>query len=109
VLVETDHQIEDGVHLEAAHGHTPGACFMHARSRGVHAILIGDAAHTPVQLAMPSLSSRFCFDAAASARTRIAMCERYADTATAIFAAHFPTSAAARIRRHRDAFRLDTD
>ena len=109
VLVDTDHQIEDGVHLEAAHGHTAGACFMHARSRGGHAVLIGDAAHTPVQLAMPSLSSRFCFDAAASAKTRIAMCERYADTATTILAAHFPTPVAARIRRHRDAFRLDTD
>ena len=109
VLVETDHQIENGVHLEAGHGHTFGACFMHAKSRGDHAVFIGDAAHTPVQLAMPGLSSRFCFDAALSTRTRTALCERYAETATIILAAHFPTPVAARIRRHRDAFRLDTD
>lgn len=109
ILVDTDHQIEDGVHLEAAHGHTPGACFMHAKSRGDHAVLIGDAMHTPVQLAMPSLSSRFAFDPAESAKTRIAMCERYAETNTIILAAHFPTPVAARIRRNSDAFRIDTD
>ncbi len=107
VLVDTDHAIEDGVRLEAAPGHTPGNCVLHAQDGKDHAVFAGDVFHTAVQLADPSLSSRFCADPVASARTRAALCERYADTGTALLAAHFPAPVAGRIVRHRDAFRLD--
>jgi glyoxylase-like metal-dependent hydrolase (beta-lactamase superfamily II) len=106
VLVDSDHQIEDGVYLEPAYGHTPGACVLHARSGAHHALFTGDIMHTPVQLARPALSSRSCADPVASARVRVALCERYADSATVILAAHFPTPVAGRIVRHREAFRL---
>ncbi len=106
VMVGSDHQIEDGVHLEAAHGHTPGACLLHAKHRGEHAVFIGDAMHTPVQLAQPSLSSRFCVDPAASTRVRESLCHHYADTATTILAGHFPGPTAGRILSHGGAFRF---
>jgi glyoxylase-like metal-dependent hydrolase (beta-lactamase superfamily II) len=106
VFVESDHQIERGVYLEPAYGHTPGNCVLHARSGADHALFIGDTMHTPAQLGDPACSSRFCEDAAASARTRTALCERYADTPTRIFAAHFPTPVAGRIRRRASAFAL---
>lgn len=107
VLVESDHEIETGIHLEAAHGHTPGTCMIHAKSRGEHGIFLGDIMHTPVQLAAPGLSSKFCTDPAQSARTRVAICEHYADTPTRLLAAHFPDPTVGRIVRHRNAFRLD--
>lgn len=106
-LVESDHEIEDGIHLEAAYGHTPGTCLLHANSQGRHGVFTGDVMHTPVQLADPSLSSRFCSDPAQSAATRRALCERYAETDTTLFTGHFPAPGAARIVRRGSAFILE--
>lgn len=107
VLVDTDHAIEDGVRLEAAPGHTPGNCVLHAHDGNEHVMFAGDVFHTAVQFADPSLSSQFCADPARSAQTRRALCERYADTPSTLLAAHFPAPVAGRIVRHRDAFRFD--
>lgn len=105
-LVGSDHEIETGIHLEAAFGHTPGTCVLHAKSRGRHGIFTGDIMHTPVQLADPSLSSRFCSDPAQSAATRRALCERYAETESLLFTGHFPAPSAARIVRNGSTFSL---
>ena len=107
-LVEADHEIEDGLRLEAAYGHTPGTCILHATSRGQHGVFTGDVMHTPVQLADPSLSSRFCSDPAQSAATRRALCERYAGTTSRLFTGHFPAPSAARIVRRGNAFSLES-
>lgn len=106
VFVESDHEFEAGIHLEPAYGHTPGNCVLHATRGGKRAVFIGDVMHTAVQLAQPALSSRFCEDPALSARTRIALCERHAETDTIVLACHFPTPVAGRIRRHRTGFAL---
>lgn len=106
VLVDSDHQLDDGVQLEPAYGHTPGSCLLHARNRGAHAIFLGDVMHSAIQLAQPALSSQFCADPAAAARVRAGLCERYADSQTLILTGHFPTPNAGRIVRHRDAFRF---
>jgi len=103
-LVASDHEIEAGIHLEAAYGHTPGTCLMHVKNRGAHGVFTGDVMHTPVQLAEPGLSSRFCSDPAQSATTRRALCERFADTATELFTGHFPGASATRIRRSKNSF-----
>lgn len=105
-LVESDHEIEDGIYLEAAYGHTPGTCLLHAQSRGRHGVFTGDVMHTPVQLADPSLSSRFCSDPAQSAATRRALCERYAETDSLLFTGHFPAPSTARIRRSENSFAI---
>ena len=103
-LVESDHEIEDGIHLEAAYGHTPGTCLLHAKSRGAHGIFSGDVMHTPVQLADPGLSSRFCSDASLSAQSRRKLCESVAETSTLLFTGHFPAPSAARIVRSKNSF-----
>ena len=105
-LVESDHEIEDGIYLEEAYGHTPGTCLLHAESRGCHGVFTGDVMHTPVQLADPSLSSRFCSDPAQSAATRRALCERYAETDSMLFTGHFPAPSATRIRRSKNSFAI---
>lgn len=106
VFVASDHEIERGVYLEPAYGHTPGNCVLHARNRGARAIFIGDVMHTAAQLAQPALSSCFCADPAAAARTRTALVARHADTDTVILASHFPTPVAGRIRRRGEGFAL---
>jgi glyoxylase-like metal-dependent hydrolase (beta-lactamase superfamily II) len=106
-LVASDHEIESGIHLEAAYGHTPGTCLLHVKNRGAHGVFSGDVVHTPVQLADPSLSSRFCSDAAQSAATRRALCERYADSSSPLFTGHFPGARGTRVVRRRDGFSLE--
>jgi glyoxylase-like metal-dependent hydrolase (beta-lactamase superfamily II) len=104
-IVEADHEIDHGLYLQAGFGHTPGCCMLHAKSGRAHGIFIGDIMHTPVQLAKPALSSRFCEDAVASAAVRAALCETYAGTETRLFPTHFPDMIGTRIARHRDAFK----
>jgi glyoxylase-like metal-dependent hydrolase (beta-lactamase superfamily II) len=110
-LVADDHAIDDGVWLEGAAGHTPGTVVIHARGGGKtgresDAVFLGDIIHSAAQFAAPTLSSRFCADAAASRRTRCGLIERFAERDTLILAAHFPTPTAGRIVRHRDVFRF---
>jgi glyoxylase-like metal-dependent hydrolase (beta-lactamase superfamily II) len=106
VFVESDHEIETGVHLEPAYGHTPGNCVLHAKNGGSHALFVGDVMHTAAQLAQPALSSCFCDDPTESAKTRTALIERHADTGTVLLACHFPTPVAGRIRSNRSGFAL---
>lgn len=106
VFVASDHEIEAGVQLEPAYGHTPGNCVLHARSNGAHAVFIGDVMHTAAQLANPALSSCFCANPDEAARTRTALVERHAETDTVVLACHFPTPVAGRIRRRGAGFAL---
>ena len=109
VFVTAEHELDHGLHLEAAQGHTPGACILHAASADSHAVFTGDTFHTPAQFVAPDISSRFCVDPVASAKFRRTLCDRYADTPTRILAAHFPTPTAGRICRHDNVFRFDCD
>ena len=103
-LVASDYEIDRGLYLEAAPGHTPGTCLLHAKSGAAHGIFSGDVLHTPVQLADPGLSSRFCSDVNQSASTRRALCERVADTPTVLYTGHFPAPSATRIVRSANSF-----
>jgi glyoxylase-like metal-dependent hydrolase (beta-lactamase superfamily II) len=103
-LVASDYEIENGLHLEAAPGHTPGTCLLHVKNRNQHGVFSGDVIHTPVQLADPGLSSRFCSDAALSAQTRRKLCEQYADTPTVLYTGHFPAPSANRVISSRNSF-----
>src|SRR5215831_5435867 len=49
VLVRMDHEVETGLHLEPAVGHTPGNVVLHVQDGGKHAVLLGDVMHHPVQ------------------------------------------------------------
>ncbi len=106
-LVADDHQIEDGIWLEPAPGHTPGNVVIHVARNGGRALLVGDAVHSPVQLAKPALSSRFCANPVQSAETRARIIDQVAETDTAFLTAHFPTPTAGRIVRSGEAFRFE--
>ena len=47
VLVEADHELDRGIWLEPAFGHTPGNVNVNVRNGGRHALLCGDTMHTP--------------------------------------------------------------
>ena len=96
-LVSDSYQFDDTIWFEPAPGHTPGLIIVHIRDNNEHAVLTGDVMHTPVQLANPELSSRFCLDPDQSRLTRTALIHRYAETDTLILPGHFPSPTAGHI------------
>ncbi len=104
VFVDGDHQIEDGIWLEPAPGHTPGNMVVHLRSGNQSAVLLGDSIHHPIQLKRPDWSCVACEDKALSAETRRGLIERYADTDTLMAPAHFVSPSPCYFVRDADAF-----
>ncbi|MED5473894.1 MAG: MBL fold metallo-hydrolase [Pseudomonadota bacterium] len=89
IIVEDTHQIDDGMWLEPAPGHTPGHVMLNLKSHEETALMSGDAIHHPIQLIRPEWSSRACEDPHMSAVSRTKMLERVADTNTLLCPAHF--------------------
>lgn len=104
VLVDTDHQIDNGLWFEPAPGHTVGNVVVNLKSGDETAVLCGDVMHHPIQLVRPDWSSRACEDRVMSAATRRALLERYADTDTLIAPAHFASPTMGHIIGRGDAF-----
>ncbi len=103
-LVDMDYQFDDSIWFEPAPGHTDGNVVIHLRSGSARAVLSGDVLHHPLQLVRPEWSSRACEDKELSAKTRRALLEQYADTATLIAPAHFASPSMGYIVRQGDAF-----
>jgi glyoxylase-like metal-dependent hydrolase (beta-lactamase superfamily II) len=97
VLVDEHHEIEPGVRLVPAPGHTPGNVMVRLEHAGQVAYVIGDTIHHPVQIERPEWSSKFCWNAALSTQARQRLLETVADTGAHVIPAHFPTPTAARI------------
>jgi len=97
VLVESDHEIETGIHLVPAPGHTPGNCLLHVSDGKERAYMIGDTIHHPLQIENPNWSSNFCWDPDQSRLTRKKLLDDVADTGTLIMPAHFAAPTAVRI------------
>jgi len=89
LIVEDSHQIDDGMWLEPAPGHTPGHVMLNLKSGDNSALMSGDVIHHPLQLIRPEWSSRACEDPVQSAISRTKMLERIADTDTLLCPAHF--------------------
>ena len=104
VLVDADHQIDDGLWFEPAPGHTPGNVVVNLQSQGATGVLTGDVMHHPLQLIRPEWSSRACEDPVQSAATRRTLIERYADTDTLIAPAHFASPTMGHIISKGDGF-----
>lgn len=96
-LVETDHRVCGQVRLVPTPGHTPGHVSVVIESGGERAVITGDLAHHPIQLADPDLASAGDDDSARAAASRRAfLAERLADGALVI-GTHFAGPTAGRI------------
>ena len=89
VMVAGDHEIDRGLFLEPAPGHTPGAVCLHLKDGGEHAVFCGDLMHHPLQVPEAQWSSIFCTDPDLSRRTRMAFVDRFAETDSMVLPAHF--------------------
>ena len=105
-LVDDDFALDDEIWLSPSAGHTPGHVCVNARSNGARAIFTGDLMHHAVQCLEPDWSTRFCWDPAASARTRRGVLGALADSDTIVVPAHFPGPTAGRVASSGDGFRF---
>jgi glyoxylase-like metal-dependent hydrolase (beta-lactamase superfamily II) len=93
-LVPPDHRVCEEVRFEPTPGHTPAHISVVIASGGQRAVITGDLMHTPVQMAVPSLSSSVDFDPDQARETRMAFLQRHADGTTLVIGTHFGTPTA---------------
>ena len=105
-LVETDHRICAEVTLIPTPGHTPGHVSVEISSRGQRALITGDVAHHPCQIARPDWSAYVDHDPDLSVTTRKAVFERAADDQTLVIGTHFAEPTAGRIVRDGHALKF---
>jgi glyoxylase-like metal-dependent hydrolase (beta-lactamase superfamily II) len=102
-LVASDARFGDEITLIPTPGHSPGHMSILIRSDGEQALLTGDVAHHPCQMAHLDWSSTADADPVQSAATRRELFARFADTPTLVIGGHFN---AGHIRRDGDAFKF---
>ena len=102
-LVASDARLCDEITLIPTSGHSPGHMSIHIRSDGEEALLAGDVAHHPCQMAHPDWSSSVDSDPVQSAVTRRELFSRFADTPTLVIGGHFDPG---RIQRDGAAFKF---
>jgi glyoxylase-like metal-dependent hydrolase (beta-lactamase superfamily II) len=106
-VVGETHRVCDEVQLEPTPGHTPGHVSIHVSSRGEEAVITGDMIHHPCQMVRPDWSSNADVDKTASAVTRNAFLDRYAERPVLIIGTHFAAPTAGHVKRDGKVFRLD--
>ncbi|MBK1661308.1 MBL fold metallo-hydrolase [Paracraurococcus ruber] len=105
-LVEADHRLCEEVRLVPSFGHTPGHVCVLIESGGEQALITGDIAHHPCQLARPHWSSTADSDPDAAVATRHAIFGGLAGKPVLVIGTHFAGPTAGRIARDGDGYRL---
>ena len=108
-IVDENFEIEPGVSLVPAHGHSPGHVMLKLDDGQTVAYVIGDVIHHPVQVEHPEWSSQFCWDAEKASAMRTSIMETVADSGQWLIPAHFPTPTAVRITSEQNGFWLEED
>jgi glyoxylase-like metal-dependent hydrolase (beta-lactamase superfamily II) len=102
-LVASDARLTEEISLIPTPGHSPGHMSVLIKSDGEEALLTGDVAHHPCQMAHLDWSSTADSDPVQSAATRRELFARFADTPTLVIGGHFT---AGHIRRDGTAFKF---
>jgi glyoxylase-like metal-dependent hydrolase (beta-lactamase superfamily II) len=103
-LIPSDARLTEEITLLPTPGHSPGHMSILIKSGGEEALLAGDVAHHPCQMAHLAWSSTADSDPAQSPVTRRALFSRFADTPTLVIGGHFD---AGHIKRDGDAFKFN--
>lgn len=92
-------EIEDGIWLEDAAGHSPGSVVVNAQRGGSRAVFTGDVVHHLIQLVRPDIAFFADEDPVVACATRQRLLAQYADLEAVLYPAHFPDPPAGRVRR----------
>lgn len=96
-LFDAEITLAPGVDARPSPGHTPGSTVYILSSGDERALLIGDIAHSVVELAEPDWEAVFDVDPVAATAVRSQIAEDACDTSTLVAAAHFPDLAFGRV------------
>ncbi|WFU44973.1 MBL fold metallo-hydrolase [Bradyrhizobium sp. CB82] len=102
-LIPSDYRLCEEISMIPTPGHSPGHMSVLIRSGGEQALLAGDAAHHPCQMAHLDWCSTVDSDPQQSTRTRRELFSRFADTPTLVIGGHF---SGGHIRREGNAFKF---
>ncbi|MGK4584148.1 MBL fold metallo-hydrolase [Kitasatospora sp. HPMI-4] len=89
-LFDADFTIAPGIDARHTPGHTPGSTVYVVSSQGRRALLLGDVAHSVVQLSEPDWQVVWDIDPVAASAVRNRLADEVADTEDLLGAAHFP-------------------
>lgn len=103
-LIPSDQRLCEEISVIPTPGHSPGHMSVLIESGGEQALLTGDVAHHPCQMAHLDWCSVVDTNPAQSAATRHELFSRFADTPTLVIGGHY---SAGHVRREGDAFRFE--
>jgi glyoxylase-like metal-dependent hydrolase (beta-lactamase superfamily II) len=106
-LIDPETQITPEIQLIPTPGHSPGHVSVLITSQGARAVITGDIAHHPMQIANPHWSSFLDTDRAQATRTRRYIFEKFANTPTLIIGTHFAGRTAGHLVREGSAYRFE--
>lgn len=96
-LFDTDHTLAPGIDIRHTPGHTPGSVILVVSDGDARAMLLGDIAHCPAELAEDDWEAVFDIDPKLAQQTREALARELEGTDTVVAAAHFPGLAFGRL------------
>ena len=105
-LVELDHTLSREIRLTPSIGHTPGHVSVMIESEGERAVITGDIAHHPCQMAHPDWSFDEPDRKAAALLTRTRLFAEWAGQPILVIGSHFPDPTAGHVVRDGAAFRF---
>ena len=104
-LVDVPHEIETGVRIVPARGHTLGHVAIEVSGGGKSALFVGDAMHTPLQIVYPQVCTHSCEDKPATVATHLATMDNCIENGRLFVPTHFPHPySAIRIRRRGERY-----
>ena len=106
-LVETDHRISPELRLTPTPGHTPGHVSVMIQSEGQSAVITGDIAHHPCQMAHPVWATSYDSDTQGATATRAKLFAEWADQPILVIGTHYAAPTAGHVKRDGAAFRFE--
>jgi glyoxylase-like metal-dependent hydrolase (beta-lactamase superfamily II) len=106
-LVETDHRISPELRLTPTPGHTPGHVSVMIQSEGQSAVITGDIAHHPCQMAHPEWATGYDSDTQGATATRAKLFAEWADQPILVIGTHYAAPTAGHVKRDGAAFRFE--
>jgi glyoxylase-like metal-dependent hydrolase (beta-lactamase superfamily II) len=106
-LVEMDHRVSPEVRLRPTPGHTPGHVSVVIESEGQSAVITGDIAHHPCQLAHPDRVTTLDSDTKAATATRSKLLAEWADQPILVIGTHYAAPTAGHVKRDGPAYRFE--
>jgi glyoxylase-like metal-dependent hydrolase (beta-lactamase superfamily II) len=100
-------EIEDGIWLEDAAGHSPGSVVVNAQRGGSRAVFMGDVVHHLIQLVRPDIPFFADENPTEACATRQRLLAQCADNGSVLYPAHFPNPPAGFVRRAKRHFSYD--